>query len=101
MTDFAVARSDGGRRGRRLPEAIEAVIGKVCGELEITRQTLYRHVSPTDELAIGWASFSPPAAARRGENPVCPTGLPECRAAHEPSKAAREQGSASARGTAA
>jgi len=28
----------------------ETVVGDLCGELDVTRQTLYRHVSPKGEL---------------------------------------------------
>jgi hypothetical protein len=28
----------------------ETVVGDLCGELGVTRQTLYRHVSPNGEL---------------------------------------------------
>ncbi len=38
MTDLAVARSDGGRGGGRLPEAVEAVIGEVLRTRYMTRQ---------------------------------------------------------------
>lgn len=38
VTDLAVARSDGGRGGGRLPEAVEAVIGEVLRTRYMTRQ---------------------------------------------------------------
>ena len=38
VTDLAVARSDGGRGGGRLPEAVEAVIGEVLRKRYMTRQ---------------------------------------------------------------
>lgn len=38
VTDLAVARSDGGRGGGRLPEAVEAVIGDVLRKRYMTRQ---------------------------------------------------------------
>ena len=42
-------------------------VGELCGELGVSRQTLYRHVSPAGELRPTGSSYSPPTAARRGE----------------------------------
>ena len=49
IAGLAAARARG-RKGGRPFKMTPAKVGELCKELGITRQTLYRHVSPTGEL---------------------------------------------------